>query len=76
MPFARFGFQLYRVQDATALLENAGFIVEDVQQIAEASRDETGAVIDKLLNIIMATTASAKPTTNGAAAGASRCKAD
>lgn len=76
MPFARFGFQLYRVQDAMALLESAGFIVEDVQQIVEASRDETGAVIDKLLNIIMATTAPAQPATNGAAAGASRCKAD
>lgn len=55
MPFAQFGFKLYHAQDVTALLQDAGFLVQDVRQIAEASLAETGETVDKLFNVILAT---------------------
>lgn len=61
MPFAQFGFKLYHAQDVTALLEHTGFLVHSVQQITEASTAETGEIVDKLFNVILATSRQVQP---------------
>lgn len=66
MPLSQLGFKLYRAQDVTALLKDAGFLVRDVRQIAETSTAETGEVVDKLFNVILATTRSTQPATHAA----------
>lgn len=69
MPFARLGFRLYHAHDATALLEDAGFRIQDVRQIAETSLAETGDVVDKLFNVILATTPAMNPARHHPSAG-------
>lgn len=74
MPFARFGFKLYHAQDVTTLLEDSGFLVQDVRHIAETGTAETGEIVDKLFNVIMATTRPTQPAKHDSPAAASRCK--
>ncbi|MCV2218056.1 class I SAM-dependent methyltransferase [Thauera sp. Sel9] len=76
MPFAQLGFKLYHAQDVRALLEDSGFLVQDVRQIAETSTTETGEIVDKLFNVILATTRPMKPATHDSSTGASRCEAN
>lgn len=66
MPLFQLGFKLYRAQDVAVLLEESGFLVQDVRQIAETSAAETGELVDKLFNIILASPRPTKPATHAA----------
>lgn len=76
MPFAQFGFKLYHAQDVTTLLEDSGFLVQDVQQITEASTAETGEIVDKLFNVILATPLRTQPVMPDSPVEGSRCEAN
>lgn len=76
MPFAQFGFKLYHAQDVTALLEESGFLVHDVQQIAEASTAETDEIVDKLFNVILATPRRTQPAMQDSPTDGSLSKAN
>ncbi len=56
--FGRMGFTLYAAQEAAALLETCGFVVQDVQRVTETAQTEDGETTAKLLNIILACTRS------------------
>ena len=53
LPFAPFGFKLYDRAEACALLRAAGFRVLESRQHLEAGRSNTGAVVNKVINIIV-----------------------
>ncbi|GAB3543055.1 hypothetical protein GCM10027343_16060 [Noviherbaspirillum agri] len=53
LPFVPYGFTLYDAAEAQALLEMAGFCVLQRQTLRERGRSNSGAVVDKVLNILL-----------------------
>ncbi|MBU2708069.1 class I SAM-dependent methyltransferase [Zooshikella marina] len=53
LPFSPFGFNLYHSKEVEQLLAIAGFQVQTVQQYYETGLSNTGATVEKLINVIL-----------------------
>lgn len=54
LPFTAFGFRLYHHTEVSDLLAAAGFRVLQLQQQRETGRSNTGDMIEKVVNILLA----------------------
>lgn len=55
LPFTSYGFKLYGMEDAEALLKNAGFLIENIIEEEEKVLTHTGESLNRLYFTIVAT---------------------